>query len=73
MVTLTYLSTYAPVVTVVTVVTVVPVVTVVKVVTVVTVVTTDISSFYFLFIFFSSSIVTKLKKSNCDKSQKLKL
>ena len=56
MVTLTYLSTYAPVVTVVTVVTVVPVVTVVKVVTVVTVVTTDILSFYYLFIFSSSKL-----------------
>ena len=60
--------TVVKVVTVVTVMTVVTVLTVVKVVTVVTVVREKMLS-----LFYTPKIVTKVKKSNCDKTEKLKL
>ena len=70
--------TVVPVVTVVivvTAVTVVMVVTIVAIVTVVTEVTTkNLSQFFFNFFFTQlNSTMIKLKNTNCDKTQKLKL
>ena len=77
-VTVVTVVTVLTVVTVVTVVRVVRIVRVVTVVTVVTIVTKNLfhqkNFFINFFTFFSQKVLTqKLKNSNCDETQKLKL